>query len=224
MIYFWIKLELVWWLCEKDISIGFSFLRDWWLCTLVTLLPFRASLGFRSRKSHHFWSLRSSFHACSRVNVLLWLLKKISWASLSTSFSFWPLLFSLVAASYAPQNLPTRSLFLCQRCLQWLGSLCSQLASFGLAAKYAAILFQKASDFCSFPTTVSLLVFNHELMSTTSSVGVHVLRSLRSAGESSPKRGSCDEDTSPLSCPKPKKISCWLFRRSTKFELWLLYG
>ena len=61
MIYFWIKLELVWWLCEKDISIGFSFLRGWWLCTLVTLPLFRASLGFRSRKITPFLVIAQLF-------------------------------------------------------------------------------------------------------------------------------------------------------------------
>ena len=70
--------------------------------------------------SHHFWSLHRSFQSCSRVNFLLWLLKRISWASLRTSFSFWSLLLSLVAASYAPQNLLTRSLILCQHnCSDW---------------------------------------------------------------------------------------------------------
>lgn len=53
-----------------------------------------------AERSHHFWSLRSSFQACSKLNFFLWLLKKISWASLRTSFLFWPLLFSLVAASH----------------------------------------------------------------------------------------------------------------------------
>ena len=71
-------------------------------------------------------------------------------------------------------------------------------------------------------------------MSTTSYVGVHVLHSLRSAGGSSPKfeaslrwvpnRGTCEKDSSTLSYPKPKTISCWLLRRSTKLEVCLIYG
>ena len=108
--------------------------------------------------------------------------------------------------------------------------MCSLPAIFGVAAKYAAILFQKAPDLCSFPTTGYFLVFNHELMSTTSYVGVHVLHSLRSAGGSSPKfeasvpwvpkTWTCDEDSSTLSWTKPKTVSYCLLRSSTNF--WLL--
>ena len=86
-------------------------------------------------KSHYFLSLCSSFKACSKLKFLLWLFRNIPWASWRTSFLFWPLLFSLVAASYDPQNLQTRSLILCQCCLQRLGSLCSEHATFGLSIK-----------------------------------------------------------------------------------------
>ena len=73
----------------------------------------------------------------------------------------------------------------------------------------------------------SLLVFNHELMSTTSSMGVHVLRSLHFPGVSSPmfeawvpwlpKKGTCDDDGETLSVKLPKTTFCWLWRSSTKF-------
>ena len=70
-------------------------------------------------------------------------------------------------------------------------------------------------------------------MSTTSYVGAHFLHSLRSAGVSSPKfessvpwlpnKWTCDENSSTISCTKPKTLSCWLLRSSIKFDV-CLYG
>lgn len=36
-----------------------------------------------------------------------------------------------------------------------------------------------------------------------------------------PNIGTCDEDSSILSCTKPKTLSCWLLRSSTKFDVCL---
>lgn len=100
-------------------------------------------------------------------------------------------------------------------------------STFGLAAKYAAMRFRKAPAFCSLPTTGSLLVFSHALMSTRSSVTVHFFLSLRSEGESSQKVeatvGSCDDPCSPP-CEKlayenvsGRGVSCWL---TDSLKLW----
>lgn len=103
-----------------------------------------------------------------------------------------------------PQNLLTWSFIFCHICLQWDDSLTLEPATLGLAAKYAAILFQNAPALCSLATIESLLVFNQALMRATSSIGVHALLSLRSAGVSSYvawllKRGTWEEETSTLS-------------------------
>ena len=84
--------------------------------------------------------------------------------------------------------------------------------------KVSSYPFQKPVDFCSLPTTGSLFVFNHELIRTTSSVGVHFRHSLRSATLSPsnfeasvptlPRNGTCDEDSSTLSSKLPKETIC----------------
>lgn len=83
-----------------------------------------------------------------------------------------------------PAKLVDKVIYLLPALLTVLASLRSQPATLGPAAKYAAILFHKVPNCCSFPTSGSLLVFNHYLMSTTSSTGVYFLLSLCSAGVS----------------------------------------
>lgn len=54
-------------------------------------------------------------------------------------------------------------------------------------------------DFCSLPTTESLLVLSHALISTMSSVGVQVRRSLRSGRGLPPFSGTSDDERETVS-------------------------